>query len=173
MLLGVDESGFTNHEQLKEYLEKRNIDNNYAATFDTAFLGSMLKEKYCLDTMKRKDFCPLQIRFYNKTGQILGGWETCLGTLNYHQGFDTFPFVSKKIFPLNKKVNLTNDLDFLILDNRKNLIDEIPKHNYVMIVFWGKNMGVLSKNVLNQTKKYLQKHRDRDIILVTCNMDGL
>jgi hypothetical protein len=150
----------------------------YPLTLDTAFsfqinpvyFDSLSRSKsYCLNLYKFKrggNASPVQIRMYERSGNLVGGWEQCYGDLNHFRLFDSVPIKRIPWHPTNYEITLHNDLKLILRDgkNEEKIQHEIDTHDYTIIVFYTAWAGWYSRDAIKRTLKYVESNHNIAII---------
>jgi hypothetical protein len=171
---GIKDSRVETPEFQREYLSKNRIDTNYMAVLKKHYLDSLSHSKYSLDTFKNMGFTPIQFRVYDRNGELYTGWEICLGSAEKMNLYAAFPQKAPKRLPINYRINLENDLNYVqpLNFNKQNLFDEIKKgeYDYVVISLWAGYLGKFSRRMLEQIDAAIAGNKHERIIHIKVNL---
>ena len=143
--------------------------------FDAAYDDSLRRnELYYLNTESAKSntYSLIQTRMYDSTGQIVGGFEICMGNAKFLEIFENVPIASKFDMVnelVNLKVSFHQDVHFLVTSDveKQRLSDETSNFDYTILVFWPSTSRYYTKRHLRQVRQYVdqfgKKHQFRVI----------
>ena len=172
---GISKPGNEPIELERKYIHKLGIDTTFMYRLSKSGKDSLSSKNYAINLYKLKTgthASPVQIRMYNRTGELAFGWEQCFGSLDHFDIFKTVPMSSFATYlPINKELNLWNDLKLIDMDSagRAELTRIIKNYQYTVIVYWAGYAGYFSKNTLKEVNKYISANEQSGILFLKVN----
>lgn len=157
-------------EEYNSFLTEMGVSTNYSYQIKFSYRDSLSKsKKYCLNLYKYKtgtNASPVQIRMYNKEGDLLMGWENCYGELKQFNLFDSIPLKRINYLPNNYELKLQSDLNLIETNNNDEvgLSNFIQNHQYVIILFYSKWAGWYSKDAIKRVTQYVKNNKNIALI---------
>lgn len=171
LALGMSKQQEESIQEQEKYLAKHDLATENLYQLKDHWVDSLRLNINSLDTGRYSEgFRPIQFRMYNRQGEIISSWASCYGSLEKRGYLDTFP--PKPVWVLNPDLTLQQDL-VMLTDRAGNDVDlsVIPADaDYVMLVFWAKYMGHISRNAMIHLEEYLQQHPDENVFLMKVNV---
>lgn len=160
--------------QVNEYLIRLSIDTNHAYQILPGCIDSLSFSKYQIDTYKLEHgtkASPVQLRMYDNKGNFIYGWTQCFGSIERLGLLDSLPLKQLRHLPVNKSLSFSNDINLFNINDleKKNIKESIENYDYVLIAFWAEWTGWYSKNLLINLIKYIKRHKEHKILLLTLN----
>lgn len=170
--LGIKEPREESFEEQKEYLEKNKLSSVHLYRFDGIYKDSLKLPSYYFIERDTASFSPIQFRMYNSNGEFISGCGICLGNAQKMNLYEEFPPRRLSWVKVNDSLNFRNDSQLLIDEsgNKINPEEILKNSDYVIIAFWAEYLGKLSKRMLIDLENYIQKHNDKNIILLKVNL---
>jgi len=161
--------------QAKVYLSTLSIDTTNAYKILPSYIDSLSYVKYQIDTYKLEHgtkASPVQLRMYDSHGTFIYGWTQCFGPIERLGLLDSIPLKQLDRLPVNKSLSFQTDLNLFSISEAKRAehLQNLMKYDYTIIVFWAQWTGWYSKNLLKNIRKYIHKHGDKKIQLLTLNI---
>ena len=174
----LEEQSYKSPEVYNHYLSELNYDTSYSFQLNPRYFDSLTTIKYGLNRYKIEHnspgFSATQIRFYDKTGMLISGYEQCFGEIKKIPALlDTFPMRNVAQLPVNYSINLENDLNWIdISDNeRASITALIDSTEYTIILAYSIWTGWFSKHILEVFQEYLSQYNDEEYLLILVNFD--
>lgn len=161
--------------QANKYLAELSVDTCLSYQIVPESIDSLSYTKYQIDTYKLEhgtSATPVQLRMYYPNGKFCYGWTQCFGSIERLGLLDSLPLKKVSHLPVNYNLSFYNDLSLFNIDNseKEKLIKSIKNYDYVLIVFWAEWTGWYSKNLFKNVIKYIHKHKEKKILLLTLNV---
>lgn len=170
IILGVKDVCYETVDEQIMYLKKYDIDTSFLFYLKPEYIDSLEITTYCLDSFNK--FSPVQFRIYDNNGIFLGGWEQCFGNPKIIGFFDSIPPITKRgRLPIN--YNLSFQKDSLFLQKIMTDIPNIKNYDYVIMGFWAKYLGSLSKKMLVNLQAYINDHPNKKFLFIKVNLGTL
>ncbi len=174
-ILGIKDSEFESKARQVRYLRNHDIDTSNMLVLKTIYSGDSL-DKYDIMETRAREQCvmtPIQFRMFDRAGNFISGWAICCGPANYLHLYDTFP--PKKVPIVDGNPNLFQDIKmYETFDGKDADINRIlANHQYIIIAYWAKYLGIPSRTMLKKLEKYIAKNKDKDIVLVKVNLGDI
>lgn len=165
-------------EEKRMYEDQKQIDKKfkkYGISSDKSFylskigIDSLSKMPYVMNMYKyRKDSTldlasPLQIRIYDKSGNIYMNWEQCYGELDEWEIFKTYPPKVTDIAVKNKKINIFHDVNLIDASDyvKESIIENSNNKEYTFFILYANWLGLYTNEVLKKMSKYENKYGDK------------
>lgn len=166
---GMHSPDYESHEALEKYLDKHSLKLGdivwVSPTAYKLFVNSPFKPTW------PNGFRPDQIQTFDSTGDLIMKWATCEGFIDSVEILETFPPKNYKkwnqIFPAKLNDELKN---FLKADGTHPEINA-SEYDIVMLVFWGKCLGKVSRITLSHVKKYIDTYPQKRIKVLLVSTD--
>jgi len=162
--LSTSDPGIETRKEFNSFISSLTQDTAFSFQIKPEFLDSLSRSKtYCLNLYKFNkgvNASPVQIRMYERSGKLIGGWEQCYGELNYFHLFDSLPIRRIPSHPTNYAITLANDLKMILSDseNEEKIRHEIDSHDYTIILFYAVWAGWYSRDAIKRTVKYVESN---------------
>lgn len=177
-IASLEEQSYKSPEVYNHYLSELNYDTSYSFQLNPCYFDSLTTLKYGLNKYKIENnspgFSATQIRFYDKTGMLISGYEQCFGPLRKIPALlDTFPMRSVAQLPVNFSLNLENDLKWVDIpeDEMQSITGLIESSEYTIILAYSIWTGWFSKQILEVFQEYLSQYNDEEYFLILVNFD--
>lgn len=156
------------------YLSKIGYDTTYSYQILKSHIDSLSDIKYALNLYKVQSgggASAIQIRMFDKNGDLVGGYEQCFGEINRTRVLETYPMKLFRTGLINTNLKLENDLNWINIteDEKQRIIEQSLKHEYTAIVLYPMWAGWYSKHPLKVFKKYVVKHGKERTFIVLVN----
>jgi hypothetical protein len=158
--------------EYSKFLKELGVTTQYSYQIKSTYTDSLSKSyRFCLNLYKYKkgtNASPVQIRMYNRSGNLVMGWEQCYGDLNYFKLFDSIPLRRISHLPNNYDIKIQNDLCLVNIedDNLKELKKYISDHDFTIILFYSSWAGWYSKDAIKRTLKYVEHNNQIGLLFL-------
>ena len=173
-LLGVKNSEFESKAKQVRYFKHQGIDTSNMFVLKRIYLDS-LKKYDIMETRAQKlsVMTPIQFRMFDRSGKFISGWAICCGPEGTIHLYDSFP--PRKVPLVDGNPNLFQDIKMYETFDGKDLdLNRIlANHQYVIIAYWAKYLGIPGRTMLQKLEKYIRKNKDKDIVLVKVNLGDI
>jgi hypothetical protein len=154
---GIRAPQIESKESIYSFLLQIQQDTLDVFTLDTTIFEKLRREPF--KSGWKEGFRPLQIRMYDKNGDVVLQWASCEGYLKDLRTFDTVP--PRNLNDLNKKLKLQDDLNqYFTLDGNPAHIFAPPGYDYYILIYFAKWFYKPSKEAFLEVERYIQLHRD-------------
>jgi len=173
-ILGIKNSEKESKVKQVRYLKHHGIDTSNMLVLKILYRDSL--KKYDIMATRAKEqsvMTPIQFRMFDRSGKFISGWAICCGPANYLHLYDTFP--PKRVPIVDGNPNLFQDIKmYETFDGKDADVNRIlGNHQYVIIAYWAKYLGIPSKTMLKKLEKYIAKNKDKDIVLIKVNLGDI
>ncbi len=166
----ADETG----EQISSYLESLDIPYDYSLLLLDSVWYKLNEERHFLNRYKHStgaSASPIQLRLYNKKGEIINGYSQCYGD------YKKFDFLNKDVEKLTNLVptnyNLRLEDEFEMFDiteaTKKEILLKARESDRIILCYWNIWSKYFSKVVLKGIRKYKQNHPDERTLIILVN----
>ena len=170
---GNDKSD-THFEQM-EILKRFGLDtlNNYELKCRS--VDSLTSDKYCINQWTWKhggEAAMVQLRMYDNSGNFVGGFERRQPEDSKPlKALDSIPFKKIRQLHFQPNLKLIDDINLLKINQEqtKKLLATSKNYNYTILALYASWEGWYCNSTLRGLAKYLKKHQDKKILVITVN----
>lgn len=176
LFFGLREFPKLTFEKQKEFMLKSGIESNNLFVFDSICIDLLHHPKYLLDSLSLSDSSVSlpQFRVFNSSGKLIGGWQQCFGSRDFHGVFKKFPPTVKenRYIVFNKSSRIDDFINCIDSESERNNFND--KYEYYIVVFWARTLGVFNKKMLQDFSTYIKNHEEKldDTAIIYFNLDG-
>ena len=161
-LLNTSEEKNESSSEISSFLKKHKYayDYSFESIDSTYHLMKTAEHRINNDSLR---YSYIQLRIYDKAGNLYSGYSQCMGNFNQRKIIDSIPPAKNTNPFLNQKLQFKDELDSLYItpEARHKLLEDTQKYDYTFVVYYTIWTNYFSEHVLSEVSKTKRSNPDK------------